>query len=120
VKFLRAFAIAFCLTALLLQPATAADPGQLIGKWVTEKAENGNRMVFEFTSNTIASYGIDASGKRLGDVTPPKNVSYSDLGEKIGIEFQDGSGIFASVKDAKSMVLILPGMGARELTRLGP
>jgi hypothetical protein len=119
VTFLRSFAIIAGL-ALPLHFAAAADVAQLVGKWATEKAENGNRMVFEFTPNTIASYGIDSSGKRLGDVTPSREISYRDLGEKIAIEFPDGSGIFASMKDAKTMTLILPGMGARELTKLAP
>ena len=105
-------------SALPLHPAAAADPRQLVGKWGGEKAANGNRMVFEFTPTTIASYGIDSTGKRLGDVTPARDVSYKDRGDAIAIEFKDGSGITASIKDAKTIVLNLPGMGTRELTRL--
>jgi hypothetical protein len=120
VKFLKTTAFALSLALFGPHLAAAADAKQLIGKWATEKAENGNRMVFEFTPGTIASYGIDASGKRLGDVTPSRPVSYKDAGDKVAIEFPDGSGIMASIKDAKTIVLILPGMGTRELTKLAP
>jgi len=118
VRYFRNFLIA--LTVVAPQFAAAADVAQLQGKWATEKAANGNRMVFEFTPDSVATYALDASGKRLGDVAQPKQVRYKDLGETIGVEFQDGSGINAAIKDTKTIVLILPGMGTRELTRLAP
>jgi hypothetical protein len=115
--FLRSILL-IAIFATPLHPAAAADVTQLFGKWAGEKAENGNRLVFEFTPTAIASYGVDSSGKRIGDVTPPRDVSYRDLGDSVSIEFRDGSGIMATIRDAKTIVLILPGTGTRELTRL--
>lgn len=116
--FFRNIVLISSLMATLSQPSGAADVSQLLGKWGTEKSANGNAMVFELTPTTISSYGIDSSGKRLGEVTPTRGVSYKDLGDTVAIEFKDGSGITASIKDSKTIVLILPGIGTRQLTRL--
>jgi hypothetical protein len=103
---------------LFIQAANAADPTQLIGKWV-EHLRNGAAMITEFTPTTISFYAVDPSGKP--SIEPkPQEVTYKDLGETIAIEFKGGGGLMAMMKDRQSMVLIFPGMGSHSLTRVQP
>jgi hypothetical protein len=110
------------LTALfslfIIRAAHAADPTQLIGKWV-EHLRNGAAMITEFTPNTISFYAVDPSGKPNTE-PKPQEVTYKDLGQTIVIEFKGGGGLMAMMKDQQSMVLIFPGMGSHSLTRVQP
>ena len=109
--------IALC-SLVFIQTATAADPAQLIGKWV-EHLPNGAAMITEFTPTTISFYAVDPSGKPNTD-PKPQDVTYRDLGETIAIEFKGGGGLMAMMKDQQSIILIFPGMGSRPLTRVQP
>src|SRR5438132_4916749 len=105
-------------TAIFQHAAFAADPSQLLGKWI-EKFQNAARMVTEFTATTISSYPVNKFGEPTKQ-PQPSEVSYRDLGNTIGIDFKAGGGIMAMIKDQNNMVLIFPGMGSRPLTRVEP
>jgi hypothetical protein len=111
--------LAICALLALTTEANAADPNQLIGKWI-EHLPNGSGLITEFTATTISSYPIDKSGKAIGSPLPMK-VAYKDLGDSIGVDFADGGrGVMVLVKDPNDIVLDFPGLGAHQLTRTSP
>jgi hypothetical protein len=103
---------------LFIQAANAADPTQLMGKWV-EQLRNGAAMITEFTPTTISFYAVDPSGKPNTE-PKPQEVTYKDLGQTIAIEFKGGGGVMATITDRQSIVLLFPGMGSHLLTRVQP
>ena len=97
----------------------AADPKSILGQWI-EKFPNGAGMVTEFTAQSMESYPVDATGKRTASAGKFP-VTYRDLDPStIGVDFQGGGGgIMVMVKDANTIVLDFPGVGAHNLKRLG-
>jgi hypothetical protein len=109
-------AFALSLTLISSRGAGAADINLLFGRWI-EKFENGTGMVTEFTPTTISSVPMDASGNPA-EAPTMMEVSYRDLGDSIAIEFKGGGGLMALVKDRQTMLLIFPGMGSHQFSRL--
>ena len=99
--------------------AVAADPNEIYGRWI-EKFRNGAGMVTEFRPDSMESYSVDPTGKRVQDVGK-FSVSYRNLDPStIGVTFQGGGGVMVLVKDHDTIVLDFPGMGAHPMKRLQP
>jgi hypothetical protein len=111
-------AVALSLMLISSSGADAANIDLLFGRWI-EKFENGTGMVMEFTPTAISSVPMDASGKAAEPPTVME-VSYRDLGDGIAIEFKGGGGLMAVVKGRQTMLLVFPGMGSHQLSRLEP
>jgi hypothetical protein len=107
---------AFGLMLGLSLPAMA-DPAQIFGKWI-EEGPNGTEMVTEFTATAVSSYGLDQSGKRVGD-TNRFAVTYKDVGPStIQVNFQTGGGgILLHIQDKDTIVMEFPGAGTHTMTR---
>ncbi len=104
------------ISALLSNFCMAEDVNNILGKWI-ERFPNGNGMVTEFTANTISFYPVDEHN------TPQQKpssmaVTYKDLGETIGVNFQGGGGVIILPKDMDNIALDFPGVSARFLTRM--
>jgi hypothetical protein len=116
---MRLPAIFALLGLLIVQSADAADPTQIIGKWVSHPP-NGATMMVEFTATTFSFHAVDSSG---GPKTERKTyeVTYKDLGDSIAIEYKDhAGGAMAVMKDRQSATLVFPGSGAFPLSRIQP
>jgi hypothetical protein len=96
----------------------AADPSQIYGKWV-EQGSNGAELITVFTATTAFTYGLDPSGKRVGEATR-FSVTYKDVGPStIQANFQKGSSIVLHIEDKNTIEMEIPGDGTRTLTRDG-
>jgi hypothetical protein len=107
------------LTATLLLyavAASAADPNPILGQWI-ERFPNGRGMVTEFKPDSMESYIVDPSGKRLKDVGN-FSVTYKNLDPStIGINFKGGGGVMVIIKDSDTLILDFPGMGDHTLKK---
>jgi hypothetical protein len=97
--------------------ADAADPAMLYGKWI-EVFPNGNGMVTEFTASSIAHYPVDAA-RGPTETARQDDVTYADVDAgTIRINFKGGGGLLVVIKDANTVMLDFPGMGAHRLVRM--
>jgi hypothetical protein len=119
-KYMR-WAIVFAIAGSALSPTCsgAASPSQILGKWV-ETGPNGTEMVTEFTTRTISSYGLDQSGKRVGD-SKRFPVTYRVI-DASTIEADTGAGdrILLHIRGADMIDMEFPGVGTHTMTRDNP
>ncbi len=107
---------AVVLSALTMS-ANAAEPDAIFGRWI-EKFPNGNGLVTEFSASQMVSYGVDYFGRR-GRNVGQYYVTYKNLGPStVSVEFQGGGGVMLAIKDSKTIMMDLPGMGAHLLKRM--
>src|SRR5271168_3989598 len=93
----------------------AADPARIFGKWV-ETGPNGTEMVTEFNARTILSYGLDQSGRRVGD-NNRFPVTYKDLDSStVEVDTRTGDRILLHIRDANLIDMEFPGVGTHTLT----
>ena len=106
------------LTLVSAFPA-AADPARIFGRWV-ETGPNGTEMVTEFNARTILSYGLNQSGKRVGDGSRFP-VTYKDLDPStIEVDTRAGDKILLHLRDTNMIDMEFPGVGTHTLTRDNP
>jgi hypothetical protein len=97
----------------------AANPAQVFGKWV-EAGPNGTEMVTEFTPTTAWSYGLDESGKRIGN-NARFPVTYKELNPStIEVDSRAGDKILLHIHDPNTIDMEFPGVGTHTLTRDNP
>ena len=108
-------ALALCCWATA---AAASHLDQILGKWI-ERQPDGTAIVTEFTATTMSSFKVDASGQPT-QPPAPVHVRYQELGEAIGVNFDNGDSALVVVKRPDAIVLRYPGLAPHQLTRVEP
>jgi len=115
----RTIALGLGIVGLAWNPAAAASPAQVFGKWV-EMGPNGTEMVTEFRATTASSYGLDQFGQRVGN-SSRFSVTYKDIDPStIEVDTEAGDRILLHIRSADTIDMEFPGVGMHLLTRDNP